>query len=211
MYSLNEMMLIVDGRVYLCLLLAAGCQSPKLIGNVTGPWKPEVWEHCISWGGTKSPKSKAHESSLASPPSSSLHPRHIQTLSKSCQFNLLNISGICTLLSILAANSLGQAFFIFLYNCGSRLFYWSSCHCSSFIPANQNELFQKSKEDTCFPQDTSFLQHTKLLSSGTFFFFFKVFLAVPSLGCSMPSLQSSMWPAGSWVAACELLVATLGI
>ena len=115
------MMLIVNGRVYLCLQLAAGCQSPELVGNVTGPWKPKVWERWISWGGSMSPKSKAHESSLASPPSSSLHPRHIQTLSKSCQFNLLNISGICALLSSLAANSLGQALFIFLYNCGSRL------------------------------------------------------------------------------------------
>lgn len=111
--------------------------------NFTGLCKPKVWEHCyISWGGTKSPKSKAYESSLAFPPSSSRHPRHIQTLSKSCQLNLLNISGICTLLSVLAANSLGQALFIFLQEQSP---YWSSCHYSPLIHAHQSELFKNQK------------------------------------------------------------------
>lgn len=117
--------LIVDGRVHLCVQLTVFFQSLKFIGNFTGLCKPEVWEHCcITWGGTKSPKSKAYESSLAFPPSSSLHPRHIQTLSKSCQFNLLNISGICTLLSVLAANPQDRPSLFFC----SKSPYWSSGH-----------------------------------------------------------------------------------
>lgn len=68
--------------------------------------------------------------------SPSLHPRHIQTLSESCQFNLLNISGICTLLSIFAANSLGQALFIFPVLLQQQSLYGSFCHSSSLIHAS---------------------------------------------------------------------------
>lgn len=156
------MMLVVDGRVHLCLQLTTFCQSPKFVGNFTVPWKPKVWEQCcISWGGTKSPKSKAYESSLASPPSSSLHPRHIQTLSKSCQLNLLNISGICTLLSVLAANSLGQALFIFSVQLQQSPD-WSSCHCSPLTHAHQNEPFKKSEAGNLFSTGWKFLMACKV-------------------------------------------------
>lgn len=155
MCFLYEMMLIVDGRLYLCLWLATCCQAPEFVGNFTGPWKPKVWEHCcISRGGTESPKSKAYESSLASPSSSSLHPRHIQTLSKSCQFNLLNISGICTLLSVLAANSLGQALFIFPVQLQQQSPYTGLLathpHYSPLICGHQYELFKNQKEIPAF-------------------------------------------------------------
>lgn len=51
--------LTVDGRVYLRLSLAVFFQSPTSVGNFTGLCKLKGWEHCyISWGGTKSPKSK---------------------------------------------------------------------------------------------------------------------------------------------------------
>lgn len=84
--------------VFMCLADSFLSGVPK---KVYSSLKPKVWEHCcISWGGTKSPKSKACDSSLASS-SPSNHPTTFQTLSESCQVSLLNISGICALPSVL--------------------------------------------------------------------------------------------------------------
>jgi hypothetical protein len=137
MCFLYEMMLIVDGRVYFyAFSWQLSVRALKLLESLQFSENQRSWEHCcISWGGTKSPMSKACESSLAASPFPSLHPRHIQTLSKSCQVNLLNISGICTLLSVLAASSLGQALFICLVLLQQQAPFWSSCHDSPLTHA----------------------------------------------------------------------------
>lgn len=79
-----------------------------------------------------------------------LHPRHIQTLSKSCQFNLLNISGIRTLLSILAASSLGQALFISPCTTAATVSFLVLLPLFSSYPCCQVELFEQHTIGTHF-------------------------------------------------------------
>lgn len=117
------------------------CQSPQFVGNFTGLYKPQVWEHCsITWSGTKSPKSKAYESSLASPPSSSLCLRHIQTLSKPIQppkyfWNLY--SPLCPCCQFLRTG--------LLYFPAVSILTGLLATVSSLIHAHQNELFKNQK------------------------------------------------------------------
>ena len=63
-----------------------------------------------------------------------------------------------------------------------------------------------SKSSNQFPKAVSYNSSLKKKKN-----YLLIYLAVPGLNCSTQDLGSSLWHAGSLVAACELLVASCGI